>query len=53
MDDGNVRVFRSYRSQHKAPHGPYKGTDGSMRKAAFDGAMSRVAETIKIRGYVG
>ena len=26
---------------------------GSMRKAAFDVAVSRVAETIKIRGYVG
>jgi glutamate dehydrogenase (NAD(P)+) len=26
---------------------------GSMRKAAFDVAVNRVAETIKIRGYVG
>ena len=25
MDDGNVRVFRGYRSQHNAARGPYKG----------------------------
>ena len=25
MDDGNVRVFRGYRSQHTAARGPYKG----------------------------
>ena len=25
MDDGNLRVFRGYRSQHNAARGPYKG----------------------------
>jgi glutamate dehydrogenase (NAD(P)+) len=25
MDDGNVQVFRGYRSQHNAARGPYKG----------------------------
>ena len=25
MDDGNVRVFRGYRTQHNAARGPYKG----------------------------
>ena len=25
MDDGNVRVFKGYRSQHNAARGPYKG----------------------------
>ena len=25
LDDGNVRVFRGYRSQHNAARGPYKG----------------------------
>ena len=25
MDDGNIRVFKGYRSQHNAARGPYKG----------------------------
>ena len=29
MDDGNVRVFRGYRSQHNAARGPTRGGSGT------------------------
>ncbi|MBT3995745.1 MAG: glutamate dehydrogenase [Chloroflexi bacterium] len=61
----NIQVFnweleRVNRELDKKMHEAYDVTKaqadrngGSMRKAAFDVAVSRVAETVKIRGYVG